>query len=68
MRTETFKPLVLVSNKRTGAAVMFTRRYWASRADTKYDTYQVMAFADIPKDAARLWELKDKLNDARKSN
>ena len=68
MRYETFKPLVLVTNKRNGAAIMFSRRYWESRDDTKYDTFQVMAFADIPKDAARLWEIKDKLNHARKSN
>ena len=59
---------MLVANKRNGAAVMFSRRYWESRDDTKYDTFQVVAFADTPEEKAKLWEIKDKLNYARKSN
>lgn len=65
MRYETFKPLVLVTNKKNGAAVMFARRFWDSRPDTKYETCLVVAFADTPKEAAQLWEMKDKINGAR---
>ena len=68
METKAYKPIVLVANKSNGAAIMFGRRYWESRDDTKYDKFQVIAFADTPEEKATLWEIKNKLNYARKSN
>ncbi len=63
MGTKPFKPLVLSKSKTTGAAVMWSRRLWDI---TKHSDLEFVAAADTPEEKASLWDLKDKLNNARK--
>ena len=65
MKTKPFVPVVLAKHKVNGAAVMWTRRLWES---TKHPNSELIASADTPEEKAKLWELKDKLNHARKTD
>lgn len=41
---------------------MYSRRFWDSRDDKKYEKNHVVAHGDTPEEVAKLWKVKDQIN------